>query len=99
MGDGSGGDGDDGRIFPGHPSPILHAPRDTISRKGKSLTPIKHLWGMYREYIYIYIYMRAGGLAWGSRAGGLVGESAAGHGGKPGGIFPTDPYIGICWND
>ena len=38
------GDGDDGRIFPEHPSPILHAPRDIISRKGKSLTPI---------YIYI----------------------------------------------
>ena len=35
------GDGDgDGRIFPEHPSPILHAPRDIISRKGKSLTPI-----------------------------------------------------------
>ena len=40
------GDGDDGRIFPEHPSPILHAPRDIISRKGKSLTPI---------YIYMYI--------------------------------------------
>ena len=26
-------DGDDGRIFPEHPSPILHAPRDNISRK------------------------------------------------------------------
>ena len=25
------GDGDDGRIFPEHPSPILHAPRDIIS--------------------------------------------------------------------
>ena len=25
---------DDGRIFPEHPSPILHAPRDNISRKG-----------------------------------------------------------------
>ena len=43
-GNGDGGDGDggdDGRIFPEHPSPILHAPRDIISRKGKSLTPIK----------------------------------------------------------
>ena len=44
MGDGGdgGGDGgdDDGSIFPEHPSPILHAPRDIISRKGKSLTPI-----------------------------------------------------------
>ena len=27
-------DGDGGRIFPEHPSPILHAPRDNISRKG-----------------------------------------------------------------
>ena len=36
MGDGGG----DGRIFPEHPSPILHAPRDIISRTGKSLTPI-----------------------------------------------------------
>ena len=41
-GDGGGGDGgdDDGRILPGHPGPIIHAPRDIISRKGKSLTPI-----------------------------------------------------------
>ena len=32
---GEGEDGDDGRIiFPEHPSPILHAPRDNISRKG-----------------------------------------------------------------
>ena len=28
------GDDDDGRIFPEHPSPIFHAPRDNISRKG-----------------------------------------------------------------
>ena len=42
CGDGGGDDGGggDGRIFPEHPSPILHAPRDIISRKGKSLTPI-----------------------------------------------------------
>ena len=46
VGDGDDDDGDDddgddgGRIFPEHPSPILHAPRDIISRKGKSLTPI-----------------------------------------------------------
>ena len=39
VGDGGGGDGDDGRIFPEHPGPIIHAPRDIISRKGKSLTP------------------------------------------------------------
>ena len=44
---GDGDDDGDGRIFPEHPSPILHAPRDIISRKGKSLTPI---------YIYIYIH-------------------------------------------
>ena len=30
-------------FFSEHPSPILHAPRDIISRKGKSLTPIKKL--------------------------------------------------------
>ena len=35
-----GEDGDDGRISPQHPSPILHAPRDNISHKGKSLTPM-----------------------------------------------------------
>ena len=45
MGDGGDGNGDGdgdggGTIFPEHPSPILHAPRDIISRKGKSLTPI-----------------------------------------------------------
>ena len=38
--DGGDGHGDDGRISPEHPSPILHAPRDNISRKGKSLTRI-----------------------------------------------------------
>ena len=38
---GDDGDGDGGgRIFPEHPNPIPHAPRDIISRKGKSLTPI-----------------------------------------------------------
>ena len=43
VGDGGdsdgGGDGGDGRILPEHPSPILHAPRDIISRKGRSFTP------------------------------------------------------------
>ena len=39
LGDGGGGDGGGG-IFPEHPSPIIHAPGDIISRKGKSLTPI-----------------------------------------------------------
>ena len=38
-GDNDGG-GDDGRIFPDHPSPILHAPRDNISCKDNpSLRP------------------------------------------------------------
>ena len=37
---GQDGDGDSSRIIPEHPSPILHAPRDNIFRKGKSLTPI-----------------------------------------------------------
>ena len=45
------GDGDadgGGRIFPEHPSPILHAPRDNISRKDNpSLRYIR----MNREYI------------------------------------------------
>ena len=43
--DGGDDDGDDGdrRIFPEHPSPIFHAPRDIISRKGNSLTPIYSL--------------------------------------------------------
>ena len=36
VGDGGGDDGDggDGKIFPGHPGPILNVPRDNISRKG-----------------------------------------------------------------
>ena len=38
------GGGGGGRIFPEHPSPILHAPRDNISRKGnpslRLLTPL-----------------------------------------------------------
>ena len=40
VGDGGGDGGDGGRIFLEHPGPIIHAPRDIISRKGKSLTPI-----------------------------------------------------------
>ena len=44
VGDGGGGgDGGDGRTLSEHPSSILHAPRDIISRKGKSLTPINGL--------------------------------------------------------
>ena len=35
-----GGDGGAGRMSSDHPSPILHARRDNISRKGKSITPI-----------------------------------------------------------
>ena len=36
--------GDDGIIFPEHPSPILHAPRDNISRRGNpSLRPVQQL--------------------------------------------------------
>ena len=35
-------DGDNnGRIFPEHASPILPAPSDNTSRKGKSFTPSK----------------------------------------------------------
>ena len=39
LGEDGGGDGDGGRISPGHPSLIFHAPRDNISCKGKSLSP------------------------------------------------------------
>jgi len=39
-GDGNGGGG---RILAEHPSPILHALRDIISRKGKSLTPMNNV--------------------------------------------------------
>ena len=52
--DGDGDDGD-GRIFPEHPSPILHTPRDNISRnylhclKGKSLRYV------YRTNRFVYI--------------------------------------------
>ena len=53
-GDDGGDDGDgDGRISPEHPSPILHAPRDIISRKGKSLTPTCPLKGIGVRNIYI----------------------------------------------
>ena len=41
VGDGDDGGDDDGRIFPEHPGPIIHAPRDIISRKGESLTPMR----------------------------------------------------------
>ena len=66
-----GDDGDgDGRIFSEHPSPILHAPKDIISRKGKSRTPIY-------IYIYIYIYIHhsiATGLGEADVAGGPRGR-------------------------
>ena len=43
-------DGDDGggggRIFPEHPSPILHAPRDNISRKGNPSLRHRNIWGI-----------------------------------------------------
>ena len=47
------GDGEDGgrRIFPEHPCPFLHAPRDNISCKGNS--SLRHIY----IYIYIYIYI------------------------------------------
>ena len=44
KGDYGDGGGDDGRPFPEHPSPILHAPRDNISRKDKpSLRCVRRL--------------------------------------------------------
>ena len=49
---GDGGD-DDVRIFPEHPSPILHAPRDIISRKGKSLTPIIIIVQIPHSYLFM----------------------------------------------
>ena len=53
-------DGDDGggRIFPEHPSPILHAPRDNISRKDNpSLRYIRNIYiGIYRKCVRIYEY-------------------------------------------
>ena len=50
-GDDDGDNDDDGRIFPEHPSPILPAPRDNISRKGKSLLPIMRdiMWDIVRD--------------------------------------------------
>ena len=44
------GGGDDGIIFTEKPSPILHAPRDNISRKDNP--SLRH-----NIYIYIYIYI------------------------------------------
>ena len=47
LGEDGGGDGDGGgggRIFPEHPGPILHAPRDNISRKDSpSLRSRRHV--------------------------------------------------------
>ena len=46
------GGGDDKRVFPEDPSPILHAPRDNISRKGKSITPIsEHLQSLPHHFV------------------------------------------------
>ena len=36
-GEDGGGDDGDGTVFPEHPGPILHAPRDNISHKGVCL--------------------------------------------------------------
>ena len=58
-GGGDGGDGGDGRIFPEHPSPILHAPRDIISRKGKSFTLIYDKKTLSRPLAFFYLFGRA----------------------------------------
>ena len=55
---------DDGRMSPEHPNPILHAHRDNISRKVKSLTPMYmyiyiHIYIYMYMYAYMYIYMYA----------------------------------------
>ena len=42
-----GGDDGDGRNFSEHPGSILHTPRDNISRKGESLTPITCVKGVW----------------------------------------------------
>ena len=52
AGEDGGGD-DNGRSFPEHPSPILHAPRNNISRKGKSLNPIMLYMMLYMIFINI----------------------------------------------
>ena len=52
--DGGDDDDDDGRIVPEHPSPILHAPRDNISRKGNP--SLRYIYICVSIYIYIYIY-------------------------------------------
>ena len=61
--DDGGGDGDGGGgiIFPEHPSPILHAPRDNISRKGNPSLRYTYIYNIYIYiYIDIYIYNMAG---------------------------------------
>ena len=65
LGDDDGGDDDGGRIFPEHPSPILHAPRDNISRKGNPSLRYIYIYiyiytkyiGIYKKYKNIYIYI------------------------------------------
>ena len=50
-----GDDGGGGIIYPEHPSPILHAPRDNISRKDNpSLRYIDNYIGNYIEVIKDY---------------------------------------------
>ena len=55
-----------GRTDQEHPSPIFHAPRDNISRKSKSLSPIYIyiyiIYNIYILYIYIYIHTWTGPL-------------------------------------
>ena len=56
LGEDVGGDGGGGRISPEHASPILHAPRDNISCKGKSLCSSTLLALLYYYYCYCYCY-------------------------------------------
>ena len=53
-GDDDGGADDDDRISPEHPGPILHAPRDSISREGKPLTPTI-LYGFVFKFLILII--------------------------------------------
>ena len=62
KGDGDGDDDDDGITLSEHPSPILHAPRDNIPRKGNPSLRYRNYIGtcignnIGNGYIYIYIY-------------------------------------------
>ena len=51
-------DGDNGRTFPEHPSPILHAPRNIISIRA-ILHPVDtHIYIYIYIFIYIWFYWR-----------------------------------------